>query len=111
MGLPAMKLDDEVFMEARVARLEEKVDRVQSDVSDLKIEIRGVRSDMKAMDQGLTSKIDGLGNPIPLEIVSALHRDYGHNARDHGKGVRLGVRLQCATGIHERRAHREICRS
>ncbi len=92
MGLPALKIEDEgvMEMEARMARLEEKADRAQSDISDLRIEVRGIRSDMKEMDHRLTTKIEDVDKRLTARIEGL---DQKLAAKIDAVDVRLSSRI------------------
>jgi chromosome segregation ATPase len=55
MALPAAKLESENHVEARVTRLEEKVDRLQSDMTEVKADIRRVDSKADAIKDALSA--------------------------------------------------------
>ena len=57
-------------MEARVARLETSVEHIQSDISEIKTGVYGIRSEMKEMDQRLTAKIDGVKDSVATLALS-----------------------------------------
>lgn len=49
MGMPAQKIEPEVFMEERVARLEANVEHIQADVFEMKVDLRGMRNEIKEL--------------------------------------------------------------
>jgi uncharacterized coiled-coil protein SlyX len=60
MGMPARKFEfEEVPVEERLARLESNVEHIQSDVSEMKIDIRRLNDKIDGLDQRLCAKIDG----------------------------------------------------
>jgi hypothetical protein len=59
MALPALKIEYEVSMEERVARLEVNIEHIRSDISE-----------MKEMDQRLMSKIDGVKDSVAALALS-----------------------------------------
>jgi chaperonin cofactor prefoldin len=60
MGMPARKFEfEEVSVEERLARLESNVEHIQSDVSEMKVDIRRLNDKIDGMDQRLCAKIDG----------------------------------------------------
>ena len=62
-------------MEERLARLEEKVDHIQSDVSDLKVEVRRLDEKIDRVGQKLTANIDSLLEKIVgLQVGRSLDR-------------------------------------
>jgi peptidoglycan hydrolase CwlO-like protein len=72
MGVPARKFEsEEVPVEERLARLEAKVDHIQSDVSEMKVDIRRLNDKIYAVDQKLSDKIDVKFNSLK-DRTSAL---------------------------------------
>lgn len=55
MAVPAKKIEPERFMEERVARLEANAEHMQSDLSEMKLDIRGIRGEFKELDQRVSS--------------------------------------------------------
>jgi len=55
-------------MEERVARLEAKVDHIQSDVSELKVEVRRLDDKIDKVEQRLTAKIDAADQKLTAKI-------------------------------------------
>lgn len=70
MAMPAQKIDSEVFVEERVARLEANVEHIQFDISEMKTDIREIRSEMKEMHQSLSSRIDSLRDSLASLALS-----------------------------------------
>ena len=58
MAMPARVLELENPLEERVARPETKVEHIQSDISDIKFDVRKMNDKIEAVDQKLTSRID-----------------------------------------------------
>ena len=60
MGMPARKFEfEEISVEERLARLESSVEHIQSDVSEMKVDIRRLNDKIDGMDQRLCVKIEG----------------------------------------------------
>jgi len=68
MALPALKLELEDPVEERLARLETNVEHIQSDISDMKVDIRRLNDKVDGIDQKLTAKIDGLDEKLTTKI-------------------------------------------
>src|SRR5882762_7024009 len=77
MALPARLLELENPMEEHIARLEEKVDHIQSDVSDLKVEVRRLGEKIDRNDQKLTAKIDAVDQKLTSKIDAILEKIVG----------------------------------
>jgi hypothetical protein len=54
MALPAARFEAEMFMDERMGRLEERVERIQVDVADLKIDIRRIDGKVDAVRDSVT---------------------------------------------------------
>jgi phage shock protein A len=72
MGLPARLLKVENPMEERVARLEVKVDHIQSDVSELKTDVRRLDEKIDKVEQKFTAKIDAMDQKFTAKIDTIL---------------------------------------
>jgi chromosome segregation ATPase len=60
MGMPARKFDfEEVSVEERLGRLELNVEHIQSDVAEMKADLRRLNDKVDGVDQRLSAKIDG----------------------------------------------------
>jgi hypothetical protein len=69
MGMPARKFEfEEVSVEERLARLESNVEHIQSDVSEMKVDIRRLNDKFDGMDQRLCAKIDGVDQKLSAKI-------------------------------------------
>ena len=55
-------------MEERIAKLEANVEHIQSDVSDIKIDIRRLNDKVDGMDQRLSAKIDAVDQRLSAKI-------------------------------------------
>jgi uncharacterized coiled-coil protein SlyX len=65
MGMPARKFEfEEVPVEERLARLELNVEHIQSDVSEMRVDIRRLNDRIDAVDQKFTAKFDSLKDQI-----------------------------------------------
>jgi len=58
MALPALKFEPEDPVEERLARVETKVENIQSDITGMKTDIRRLDNKIDALDQKLTGKIE-----------------------------------------------------
>jgi predicted nucleic acid-binding Zn-ribbon protein len=71
MGMPARKFEfEEVPVEERLARLESKVEHIQSDVSEMKVDIRRLNDKIDGVDQRLSAKIDGVDQKLTAKFDS-----------------------------------------
>jgi uncharacterized coiled-coil protein SlyX len=71
MGVPARKFEfEEVSVEERLARLESNVEHIQSDVSEMKVDIRRLNDKIDSLDQRLCAKIDGGDQKLSDKIDS-----------------------------------------
>ena len=69
MGMPARKFEfEEVSVEERLARLQSNVEHIQSDVSEMKVDIRRLNDKFDGMDQRLCAKIDGVDQKLSAKI-------------------------------------------
>jgi chromosome segregation ATPase len=68
MAMPALKFELETPLEERVGRLEANVEHIQTDVSDIKIDIRRLGDKIDRVDQKLSDKIDGLDQRLSAKI-------------------------------------------
>jgi hypothetical protein len=69
MGMPARKFEfEEVPVEERLARLESSVEHIQSDVSEMKVDIRRLNDKIDGVDQKLCVKIDSLDQRLCAKI-------------------------------------------
>jgi outer membrane murein-binding lipoprotein Lpp len=64
-------------MEERLARLEVKVDYIQSDVADLKVTVRRLDEKIDAVDQKLSAKIDAVDQKLTSKIDVILEKITG----------------------------------
>jgi uncharacterized coiled-coil protein SlyX len=65
MGMPARKFEfEEVSVEGRLAKLESSVEHIQSDVSEMRVDIRRLNDRIDAVDQKFTAKFDSLKDQI-----------------------------------------------
>jgi chromosome segregation ATPase len=70
MAMPALMFELETPLEERVARLEANVEHIQSDVSDMKIDIRRLGDKIDSVDQKLSTKIDSVDQKLSAKIDS-----------------------------------------
>jgi chromosome segregation ATPase len=68
MAMPALKLELEIPVEERVARLEEKVEHIQSDVSEIKRDLRRLNDKVDDVDKRLGAKIDDVDKRLNAKI-------------------------------------------
>ena len=67
MAMPALKLELEMPVEERIARLEANVEHIQTDVAEIKIDIRRLDAEIEAVAKDLTTKYDSL-----KELMAAM---------------------------------------
>ena len=70
MAMLALKLDMEIPVEERVARLEANVDHIQKDVAETRIDIRRLNDKIDGVDQKLSAKIDGVDQRLSAKTDS-----------------------------------------
>ena len=70
MAMPALKLEMEMPVEERVARLEANVDHIQKDVAETRIDIRRLNDKIDSVDQKLSAKIDGVDQRLSAKTDS-----------------------------------------
>lgn len=70
MAIPALKTDREKPLEESVARLENNVEHIQRDVSDMQVGIRRLGDKIEAVDQKLIAKIDGVDQRLTGKVDS-----------------------------------------
>jgi len=70
MAVPATEFETEYSMEidARLARLDERTEHLQRDVTEIKGDLRRLDSKVDALGQRLDTKIDALGNDVNSKI-------------------------------------------
>lgn len=68
MAVPARKFETGDFMEERVARLEVKVDHLQSDVTELKTRMIRVEEKIDGVRETLDKKIDAVRESLEKKI-------------------------------------------
>jgi predicted nuclease with TOPRIM domain len=80
MSLPARKIEPEIIVEERVARLEANVEHIQSDVSEIKVDLRRLEGKMEArfdaMDKKFEGKLDAMDKKFEgmMDKLTALER-------------------------------------
>ncbi len=71
MGMPARKFEfEEVSVEERLARLESNVEHIQSDISEMKVDIRRLNDKIDGVDQRFTAKFDSLKDLIAAQSLT-----------------------------------------
>jgi predicted nucleic acid-binding Zn-ribbon protein len=71
MGMPARKLEfEEVTVEERLARLESNGEHIQSDVSEIKGDIRRLDAKVDALKDSIAAKFDAVNASIAALAVS-----------------------------------------
>ena len=60
MSLPARKIEPEMIVEERVARLEATVEHIQSDVSDIKVDLRRLEGKMDGRFDTVDKKFEAV---------------------------------------------------
>ncbi len=74
MGMPARKFEfEEVTVEdqlERIVRLESNVEHIQSDVSEIKIELRRLNDKIDGVDQKFSAKFDSLKDQIAAQTLT-----------------------------------------
>ena len=68
MAMPALKLEMEMSVEERAARLEANVDHIQKDVAETRIDIRRLNDKIDNVDQRLSAKIDSVDQKLSARI-------------------------------------------
>jgi len=68
MDVPARVLEREKPVEERIARLETKVDHIQSDMADMKLDIRSLQEKIDKTGESLTQKIDAMDQKLSQKI-------------------------------------------
>jgi predicted nucleic acid-binding Zn-ribbon protein len=69
MGMPALKLEfEEIAVEDRLGRLEVDVKHIQSDISEMKADIRRLDGKIDAVDKSLSAKIDAVDRSLSAKI-------------------------------------------
>jgi chromosome segregation ATPase len=58
MAMPALKIAPEIPVEERIARIEAHTEHMQSDMSEIKSDLRGIRVEVREMDNRLNGQID-----------------------------------------------------
>jgi predicted nucleic acid-binding Zn-ribbon protein len=105
MGLPARLLELENPMEERVARLEVKVDHIQSDVTDLKVTVRRLDEKIDGVEQRLTAKIDAVDEKLTAKIDAVDQKLTGKiDAVDQKLTSKIDAILEKITGLQVGRA-------
>jgi hypothetical protein len=74
MALPVLKIEEEVFMEGHVARLEMNIEHIRSDISEMKVVNQRLMSKIEDADQRLSSKIDGVDQRLSSKIEDVDRR-------------------------------------
>jgi len=64
MAIPALQAEAELFMEERLARLEANVEHIQSDISEMKIDIRRLDTKIDAVKDAV--------NTLELKVERSL---------------------------------------
>src|SRR5688572_9554466 len=86
MGLPAIPLDRETPVEERLARLEANAQHIQSDVTEIKVDIRRMDAKIDRVHETLIARIDSLRDALNARIdglrdrMDALERSF-HSAK------------------------------
>ena len=74
MAMPALKLEMEMSVEERAARLEANVDHIQKDVAETRIDIRRLNDKIDNVDQKLSTKLDNVDHKLSAKIDSVDQR-------------------------------------
>jgi predicted nuclease with TOPRIM domain len=64
MAVPARRIEAEVSMEARIARLESDTAHIQCDVQDLRQEMKGLRQETKELNEKFDRRFGELSDKI-----------------------------------------------
>ena len=86
MAMPALKFEPETPVEQRLARLEVSVENIQSDVTEIKTDIRRLVGGIDEVDKRLTGKIDEANTRLTGKIDEV-------NTRLTGKIDALGEKM------------------
>jgi len=68
MAMPALMFEPESDVEERVTRLEANFEHVSTNISEMKVDIRGLNDKVDALDNKLTAKIDAVDNKLTAKI-------------------------------------------
>lgn len=68
MAAPALKFEREYPVEEQIARLETKVENIQSDITQMKGDIRNLGTKIDEVDKRLTAKIDEVDKRLTAKI-------------------------------------------
>jgi hypothetical protein len=69
MGMPALRFEfEEVSVEDRLTRLESSVEYIQSDVAEIKTDLRRLNDKLEGVDQKLSDKIDSVDQRLSAKI-------------------------------------------
>ena len=97
MAMPALKFEPETPVEQRLARLEVSVENIQSDVTEIKTDIRRLVGGIDEVDKRLTGKIDEANTRLTGKIDEVNTRLTGKidevNTRLTGKIDALGEKM------------------
>ncbi len=74
MAIPALAFELEEPVEERVTKLEVQVEHIQSNISEIKTDIRRLTDKVDAVDGKLTGKIDNI-----MEILTSLKVGHAHD--------------------------------
>jgi chromosome segregation ATPase len=74
MALPVLKIEEEVFMEANVARLDTNIEHIRSDISEMKAVNQRIMSKIEDVDQRLLSTIGGVDRRLSSKIEDVDRR-------------------------------------
>jgi predicted RNase H-like nuclease (RuvC/YqgF family) len=85
MAIPALAFELEEPVEERVTKLEVQVEHIQSDISEIKTDIRRLTDKVDAIDVKLTGKIDAVDGKLTgkidniMEILTSLKVGHAHD--------------------------------
>jgi predicted nucleic acid-binding Zn-ribbon protein len=68
MGMAATKFTQEVSVEDRLARLETHTEHIQSDIADIKIDLRRLDDKIGRVDEKLTAKFDAVDQRLTAKF-------------------------------------------
>ena len=100
MAMPALKSAPETPVEERVARIEAHTEHMHSDMSEMKLEIRGIRAEMRQSEWRSCASADALKDAL-LEFKLETERRFTVIERKVSENTRwiIGVGLTVTIAV------------